>query len=149
MNDIAFPEKPLQADTQCSKLEKKFPELPILRQEKFFDWYLQKRSHKAQKQIGNEIAFPEKPLQADIPAVKRKKKFSKSQIRRQEKFFDLYVQKRPPMAQKKIINEIAFPEKHLQADISCSEVEKKFPEWPILRQEKFFDWYLQKRSTKI
>ena len=34
------------------------------------------------------------------------------------------------MAQKKIINEIAFPEKPLQADIRCSELEKKFPESP-------------------
>ena len=30
------------------------------------------------------------------------------------------------MAQKKIINECAFPEKLLQADIRCSEREKKF-----------------------
>ena len=38
-----------------------------------------------------------------------------------------------PKGLKKINNDIAFPEKPLQADISCSELEKKFPESEILR----------------
>ena len=149
MNDIAFPVKPLQADIQCSKLEKIFPESQIRCQEKCFDLYVQKRPAMTQKKIMNEIAFPEKPLQADLPCCKVEQKFPESPILRQEKCFDLYVQKRPTMTQKKIINEIAFPEKPLQADLPCCEVEQKFPESPILRQEKFFDWYLQKRSPKV
>ena len=58
------------------------------------------------------------------------------------KIFRLVLEEKVPQGLKKIMNEIAFPEKPLQADISGFELQKKFPESQILRSEKFFDWYL-------
>ena len=39
----------------------------------------------------------------------------------------------PPRTKKKITNNIDFPEKPLQADISWIELQKKFPESQMLR----------------
>ena len=224
MNEIAFPEKRLQGDMQCSKLEI-FPRVanPSLR--KFFRLVLIEKVHQGLKKMNN-IAFPS--LQGDMQCSKleiilrvantslgqifrlvliqkvhqglkkklvtislfrkipyrptyrtgntkknsqgrqyfarkffstgtcrngpirlRKKLETKSLFRKSPfrpiyrtprvvntslgKIFRLALVKKIPQGLKKIMNDIAFPEKPLQADIQCSKLEKNFPETQILR----------------
>ena len=47
--------------------------------------------------------------------------------------FRLVLVEKVPLGPKNIMNDIAFPEKPLQADISCSRFEKKILESQILR----------------
>ena len=66
----------------------------------------------------NEIAFPEKPLQADISGSELQKKFRVANTSL-GKIFRLVLVEEVPQGLKKIMNDIAFPEKPLQADTPC------------------------------
>ena len=81
----------------------------------------------------NYIAFPEKPLQADIQSSKLEKKIPRAANTSLGKIFRLVLVEKVHQGLKKIMNDIAFPEKPLQADIQCSKLEIKFLEPPILR----------------
>ena len=119
MHDIALPEKPLQADISCSGFEKKNPRIANTSLRKIFRLVLIEEVPQGLKINYERYRFSGKTPTGRYIVLRTRTKNLRVENTSLRKIFRLIRVEKVTQGIKKIMNENAFPEKPLQADIPC------------------------------